>query len=84
MAVIHEQPERSLWQMLLGITPKVTDNKEGTKVAVKCDMCKDIPEGPVCVRACPVGAALRVNPEGLLGYASGTSGEVNLLGSEEV
>lgn len=83
MAVIHEQPERSLWQMLLGITPKTPDSQEGAKVAVKCDMCKDIPEGPVCVRACPVGAALRVNPEGLLGYASGTSGEVNLLEHEE-
>lgn len=83
MAVIHEQPERSLWQMLLGITPKVANDQEGTKVAVKCDMCKDIAEGPVCVRACPVGAALRVNPEGLLGYASGTSGEVNLLDNEE-
>jgi CRP-like cAMP-binding protein/Fe-S-cluster-containing hydrogenase component 2/thioredoxin reductase len=83
MAVIHEQPERSLWQMLLGITPKVANDQEGTKVAVKCDMCKDIAEGPVCVRACPVGAALRVNPEGLLGYASGTSGEVNLLEHEE-
>jgi Fe-S-cluster-containing hydrogenase component 2 len=83
MAVIHEQPERSLWQMLLGIQPKIPDDKEGTKVAVKCDMCKDIKEGPVCVRACPVGAALRVNPEGLLGYASGTSGEVNLLGAGE-
>lgn len=83
MAVIHEQQERSLWQMLLGIEPKIPDDKEGTKVAVKCDMCKDIKEGPVCVRACPVGAALRVNPEGLLGYASGTSGEVNLLGADE-
>lgn len=83
MAVIHEQPERSLWQMLLGIQPKIPDDTEGTKVAVKCDMCKDIKEGPVCVRACPVGAALRVNPEGLLGYASGTSGEVNLLGADE-
>jgi CRP-like cAMP-binding protein/thioredoxin reductase/ferredoxin-like protein FixX len=83
MAVIHEQQERSLWQMLLGIEPKIPDDKEGTKVAVKCDMCKDIKEGPVCVRACPVGAALRVNPEGLLGYASGTSGEVNLLGVDE-
>jgi CRP-like cAMP-binding protein/thioredoxin reductase/Fe-S-cluster-containing hydrogenase component 2 len=83
MAVIHEQPERSLWQMLLGIQPKIPDDTEGTKVAVKCDMCKDIKEGPVCVRACPVGAALRVNPEGLLGYASGTSGEVNLLGVDE-
>jgi len=83
MAVIHEQPERSLWQMLLGINPKIAAEKEGTKVAVKCDMCKDIKEGPVCVRACPVGAALRVNPEGLLGYASGTSGEINLLGADE-
>lgn len=83
MAVIHEQPERSLWQMLLGITPKVPDNSEGTKVAVKCDMCKDIPEGPVCVRACPVGAALRVNPEDLLGYTGGASEEVNLLDHEE-
>ncbi len=83
MAVIHEQQERSLWQMLLGITPRIPNDKEGTKVAVKCDMCKDIEEGPVCVRACPVGAALRVNPEGLLGYASGTAGEVNLLGSDE-
>lgn len=84
MAVIHEQPERSLWQMLLGINPKIANEKDGAKVAVKCDMCKDIKEGPVCVRACPVGAALRVNPEGLLGYASGTSGEVNLLGADEV
>ena len=83
MAVVHEQPERSLWQMLLGITPKAPDDSEGTKVAVKCDMCKDIPEGPVCVRACPVGAALRVNPEDLLGYTGGASEEVNLLGHEE-
>jgi CRP-like cAMP-binding protein/thioredoxin reductase/Pyruvate/2-oxoacid:ferredoxin oxidoreductase delta subunit len=83
MAVIQDQPERSLWQMLLGIQPKQIATTEGTKVAVKCDMCKDIPEGPVCVRACPVGAALRVNPEGLLGYASGTSGEPAVLNSEE-
>lgn len=83
MAVIKEQPERSLWQMLLGIQPKQTDTSEGTKVAVKCDMCKDIAEGPVCVRACPVGAALRVNPEELLGYAGGASSETALLNSEE-
>jgi len=83
MAVIQEQPERSLWQMLLGIEPKALPSTNSSKVAVKCDMCKDIAEGPVCVRACPVGAALRVNPEGLLGYASGTSGEIDLLGTDE-
>nr|WP_294841063.1 cyclic nucleotide-binding domain-containing protein [uncultured Methylotenera sp.] len=70
MAVIQDQPEQSLWQMLLGIRPKQVASTNNTKVAVKCDMCKDIADGPVCVRACPVGAALRVNPEQLLGYAS--------------
>ncbi len=81
MAVVQDQPEPSLWQMLLGIQPKALPNVGGTKVAVKCDMCKDIADGPVCVRACPVGAALRVNPEELLGYAGGgTSTEANLHG----
>lgn len=83
MAVVHEQPEPSLWQMLLGIRPQPDLEEGGAKVAVKCDMCKDITGGPVCVRACPVGAALRVNPEELLSYASSTPGETRLLGSDE-
>ncbi len=33
------------------------------KVATKCDMCKDVPGGASCVRACPTGAAMRVRPE---------------------
>lgn len=82
MAVVHEQKERSLWQMLLGITPKVEEKEDGPKVAVKCDMCKDLSGGPMCVRACPVGAALRVNPEELLGYAGGASA-VSLVGQDE-
>jgi CRP-like cAMP-binding protein/thioredoxin reductase/Pyruvate/2-oxoacid:ferredoxin oxidoreductase delta subunit len=82
MAVLsHDQPERSLWQMLLGIQPKPSQAPDGPKVAVKCDMCKDIADGPVCVRACPVGAALRVKPEELLGFAGGASDEAALLGS---
>jgi len=73
MAVIQDQPERSIWKILLGIQPKTLPIIGGSKVAVKCDMCKDIKEGPVCVRACPVGAALRVNPEELLNYAGGSN-----------
>lgn len=87
MAVIQDQPEQSLWQMLLGIQPKLVASTNNTKVAVKCDMCKDIADGPVCVRACPVGAALRVNPEELLGYASNNAAnsadEHNLLGIDD-
>ena len=33
------------------------------KKAVKCDMCKDLPGGSACVRACPTGAAIRLAPE---------------------
>ena len=39
------------------------------KKAVKCDMCKGIDGGPACVRSCPTGAAVRISPEELIGYA---------------
>ena len=83
MSVIHDQPEPSIWQMLLGIQPKALPVIDGAKVAVKCDMCKDITGGPVCVRACPVGAALRVKPEELLSYASGSAGDASLISADE-
>lgn len=41
----------------------VHDSHEGKKLAVKCDMCKDIDGGAACVRSCPTGAAIRVSPE---------------------
>ncbi len=31
-------------------------------VAVKCDLCRGIKGGPACVRSCPTGAALRLDP----------------------
>ena len=36
---------------------------ETIKKAVKCDACKDSPNGAACVRACPTGAAMRLNPK---------------------
>lgn len=65
-----EQPGRtSLWQWMLfgrGAAPGSEPGAYGgdqAKKAVKCDMCRDRPEGPACVQACPTGAALRVGPE---------------------
>ncbi|MBY0510294.1 MAG: cyclic nucleotide-binding domain-containing protein [Rhodospirillaceae bacterium] len=43
---------------------------EKAKRAVKCDMCKGIPGGASCVRACPTGAALRVSPEEFMSVAT--------------
>ena len=44
-------------------TPEGLAARTGGKHAVKCDMCKGIDGGPACVRSCPTGAAIRVNPE---------------------
>jgi Fe-S-cluster-containing hydrogenase component 2 len=65
----------SLWQWLvLGMGPEPgtagdLTGKATTKLAVKCDMCKDLASGPACVRSCPTGAAIRVGPEEFLDYA---------------
>jgi CRP-like cAMP-binding protein/thioredoxin reductase/Fe-S-cluster-containing hydrogenase component 2 len=51
-----------------GMEPKPR-GKDIPKKAVKCDMCKDLPGGAACVRACPTGAAIRVSPEQFLNFA---------------
>jgi CRP-like cAMP-binding protein/thioredoxin reductase/Fe-S-cluster-containing hydrogenase component 2 len=65
----------SLWAWLLtGFTAEpgrqqLRAEKDVQKVAVKCDMCKELSGGPACVRACPTGAAIRVSPERFLDVA---------------
>jgi Fe-S-cluster-containing hydrogenase component 2 len=76
LAAVDPKRERpSLWSWLVlglgaepGMEPKPT-SKDTPKKAVKCDMCKDLPGGAACVRACPTGAAVRVSPEQFLNYA---------------
>jgi CRP-like cAMP-binding protein/thioredoxin reductase/Fe-S-cluster-containing hydrogenase component 2 len=65
----------SLWSWLAfgvgpepGMEPRAR-GKDIPKKAVKCDMCKDLPGGAACVRACPTGAAIRVSPEQFLSFA---------------
>ena len=60
------KPGSLSWLMFgRGPGPGQDMNAKGTgqKKAVKCDMCKDLPGGAACVRACPTGAALRISPE---------------------
>jgi len=69
----HERPGLWSW-MLFGVgaepgTQTMAKSKDVPKKAVKCDMCKDLPGGAACVRACPTGAAIRVGPDKLLAYA---------------
>jgi CRP-like cAMP-binding protein/thioredoxin reductase/Fe-S-cluster-containing hydrogenase component 2 len=68
----RKAPSLVSW-LMLGVGPEpglepAPKSKDIPKKAVKCDMCKDLPGGAACVRACPTGAALRVSPESFLGY----------------
>jgi CRP-like cAMP-binding protein/Fe-S-cluster-containing hydrogenase component 2 len=44
--------------------------EEGPAKAAKCDMCYSLRGGPACVRACPTGAAMRVDAEKLVKIAN--------------
>lgn len=70
MASVQEREPRNFWQILLGLArQELAADPSAPQKAVKCDMCKDIAGGPVCVRACPTGAAMRGHPEEFLNHA---------------
>lgn len=53
----EKKPFSWLTKLLGGKSAQV--NRE---VAVKCDLCSNLEGGPACVRSCPTGAAIRVDP----------------------
>jgi thioredoxin reductase/Fe-S-cluster-containing dehydrogenase component/CRP-like cAMP-binding protein len=55
---------------------------KGPAKAAKCDMCHELKGGPACVRACPTGAAMRVNPARLVQIA-GHAGRAKLNQREQ-
>jgi CRP-like cAMP-binding protein/thioredoxin reductase len=81
--VIHmgvtSKKQPSLWQWLMfggkepGNYDVQYDPKTAVKKATKCDMCRDLPQGPACVRACPTGAAIRVSPEKFMRISQGAA-----------
>lgn len=70
MSAQNEHKQRGIWQIIFGASARESgpeENAEGSplpKKAVKCDLCKGISGGPLCVNACPTGAAFRISPEG--------------------
>jgi len=70
MTVQKPYKPRNIWQILMGLGPSkcAPQEDEAPKKAVKCDMCKGLIGGPACERACPTGAAWRVNPEEFFDY----------------
>ncbi len=63
--MMHQKPKTGALGRLLGLiglaSAETTSDAQPT-TAVKCDLCRNDSAGPACVRSCPTGAALRVNP----------------------
>ena len=74
---VPNEKRPSLWQwLILGRGQEPGSGLAGTgkaKKAVKCDMCKGQAGGPACVRACPTGAAMRMDPEAFFAIAESAS-----------
>jgi Fe-S-cluster-containing hydrogenase component 2 len=60
----------ALWRFLFG-EGSGADSTDGEKLAVKCDLCSELPPAPgraraACVASCPTNAILRVDPRRLI------------------
>ena len=65
--MVHPKPERTIFDWVKGLLGFDGGGAEpagdpGRTVAVKCDLCREISGGPACVRSCPCGAAIRLEP----------------------
>jgi thioredoxin reductase/Fe-S-cluster-containing hydrogenase component 2/CRP-like cAMP-binding protein len=60
--IVHDAPKRTFLSWF-----GLNKPEEGPAYAAKCDKCSSLPAGPACVRACPTGAAVRINPADLDG-----------------
>jgi Fe-S-cluster-containing hydrogenase component 2 len=66
--MVHEHPKEPFSLLsFLGLKKKHHGEEDaGATKAAKCDLCSKLTSGPACVRACPTGAAMRVNPSKLV------------------
>jgi len=62
--LVYDSGASRSWSLLSLFKPK--KKEKGPAKAAKCDLCEKLPDGPACVRACPTGAAVRVNPRQML------------------
>lgn len=61
--MVHPQPRQTPFGWLKRLMGAGEAQVE-REVAVKCDLCSGLAGGPACVRSCPTGAAIRLDPHG--------------------
>ena len=73
--MVYSKPKHgfSLFSLFSGDQSNA-DGDKGVGKAGKCDMCSKLDSGPACVRSCPTGAAMRVNPRKMLDLIASKKG----------
>ena len=61
--MVYSRPKTTLWGWLRSIFAAGEEAALKQQVAVKCDLCAELPGGPACVRSCPTEAAVRLSSE---------------------
>lgn len=64
--LVYDKPEKSFNLLNLFRSKEQKVAKKGPAKAAKCDLCEKLDGGPACVRSCPTGALLRVNPSQMM------------------
>jgi Fe-S-cluster-containing hydrogenase component 2 len=60
--MVHPK-QQGPWSWVSSIFGLDGGEDQGSTVAVKCDLCRDLGNDPACVRSCPTGAAIRLGPD---------------------
>ena len=61
--MVHVEPKKTLFSWVKELFGGKSHAEVEQTKAVKCDLCRGIKGGPACVRSCPTGAAIRLEPE---------------------
>lgn len=72
--LVYDNKNTSLWSSPFSLFSLFSSSKKkekGPAKAAKCDMCADLDGGPACVRSCPTGAAMRVDPKEMMSLLMG-------------
>jgi CRP-like cAMP-binding protein/thioredoxin reductase/Fe-S-cluster-containing dehydrogenase component len=64
--LVYDTPKESGWSLFNLFFNQNRKKEKGPAKAAKCDMCGTLEGGPACVRSCPTGAAIRVNPQEMM------------------
>jgi thioredoxin reductase/CRP-like cAMP-binding protein/Fe-S-cluster-containing hydrogenase component 2 len=64
--MVYDSEESEGFSLLGWLGLSKQSKEKGAAKAGKCDMCGHLSGGPACVRSCPTGAAMRINPRKLL------------------